>query len=90
MNTSLDKFRAKLVIKILYAGSLNELKRFIEAAVKSLRKEKVESHYIAGFIDKVLHQLEFIISSTTDALKLGNLTNAKNFLQHTRQQITLA
>jgi len=87
MKPSLDTFRAKLVIKILYAGSFNELKRFITAAIQSLKKANADGSNITGFIDKVIHQLEFIISSTTDAFKLENITRAKTFLMLSRDQL---
>lgn len=88
MKPSLDKFRAKLVIKILYARSFHELKRFIDAAIRSLKKGQADVSNMVAFIDKIIHQLEFIISSTTDAFELGNIVKAKDFLLSTRSQLT--
>lgn len=87
MKTTMDKFRAKLVIKMLYAGSFQELKRFIDAAMGALKKGTADGSAIAGFIDKVIHQLEFIASSTTNAFELGNITKAKSFLLSSRAQL---
>jgi len=80
MKTSLDKFRAKLIIKMLYAGSFQELKRFIDAALNALKKGTPDVTAVTTFIDKVLHQLEFIASFTTNPAELGNITKAKSFL----------
>ena len=80
MKTSLDKFRAKLIIKMLYAGSFQELKRFVDAALNALKKGTPDISTVTTFIDKVLHQLEFIASLTTNPVELGNITKAKSFL----------
>jgi len=80
MKTSLDKFRAKFIIKMLYAGSFHELKRFIDAALHALKKGTPDISAVTTFIDKVLHQLEFIASFTTNPVELGNITKAKSFL----------
>ena len=88
MKTSLDKFRAKLIIKLLYAGSFQELKRFIDAAVSALKKGTPDVSSITMFIDKVLHQLEFIASFSTNAIELGNITKAKTFLLSNKAEIS--
>ena len=87
MKTSLDKFRAKLIIKLLYAGSFQELKRFTDAAVNALKKGTPDMSSVTGFIDKVLHQLEFIASFSTNAVELGNITKAKAFLLSNKAEL---
>lgn len=80
MKTTLDKFRAKFIIKMLYAGSFHELKRFIDAALNVLKKGTPDIATVNAFIDKVVQQLEFIASFTTNPIELGNITKAKTFL----------
>ena len=60
MSTSLDKFRAKLVIKIVYAKSAGEVRRFIHAAIRGMQRAKVGGQVIARFVDRILNQLELL------------------------------
>ena len=81
MSISLDKFRAKLVIKILYAHSPEETDRFIRVAIKAMKDRKVNGYITSRFIDKIINQLNNYSSSGTASIKWKNITTAKSSLQ---------
>jgi hypothetical protein len=58
MKTTLDDYRCKLINKILFASSQQEVKRFVEVAMKSLTDHKVHGHAIARFVEKNIKSLE--------------------------------
>ncbi|MEO5683225.1 MAG: hypothetical protein ABIQ88_11330 [Chitinophagaceae bacterium] len=87
METTLDKFRAKLVIKILCARSAAEPARFIKAAVRSMEKNKVTHETITHFVDRVLNQLNIFKLSDTSPLKWNNIQAATSSLLQARQMI---
>jgi hypothetical protein len=57
MTLTIDEYRCKLINKILFARSQDEVIRFIEVAMKSLQEHKVNGHIIVRFIDKMLQHL---------------------------------
>jgi hypothetical protein len=52
MSLTITEYRCKLINKILFARSEDEVKRFIRAAIRSLRMHKVNEHLIARFAEK--------------------------------------
>lgn len=60
MNTTMEDYCYKLVNKILFADSQEEVKKYINTAIKSMQTHKVNGHIIARFVDKgLLHLKEF-------------------------------
>lgn len=73
---SLDEYRTKLISKILFASSQEEVKRFIDAAIKSLEKNKVNGHIISRFIEKIISDLESFSPMSEQAQQWSNIKMA--------------
>ena len=77
MSITLDDYRCKLINKILFASSLKEVKRFIEAAMKSLKMHQVHGHTIARFAEKTIKSLEEFKTADNDMQQWANIHYAK-------------
>jgi hypothetical protein len=77
MSLTLNEYTAKLINKILFAGSQEEVKRFIDAAMKALEQNKVNGHLIARFIDKMAGELEQFNPMNKDAQQWSNIRYSK-------------
>ncbi len=82
----LDKFRAKLVIKILYAGT-PEAERFIKAAVDAMKKKQVNGYIIFRFIDRILNQLNTYQHAERENIRRENILQARIALLNIRDKI---
>lgn len=58
MSLSIHDFRCKLITKIVFAASQDEVKRYIDTAMKALSDRKVNGHLVARFVEKTLKDLE--------------------------------
>ena len=87
MPISLDKFRAKLVIKILYAVPAQDAGKFISKTVHLLKKENMATDAIKSFIDKIINQLESIRNINTDNFKWQNIALVILALTEIKQQL---
>ena len=58
MPATIDGYRCKLINKILFAASQDEVQRFIDAAFKGLKEHKVHDHIINRFLEKTMTSLE--------------------------------
>lgn len=87
MPISLDKFRAKLVIKILYAVPAQDAGKFIAKTVHLLKKENMATDAIKSFIDKIINQLESIRNINTDNFKWQNIALVILALTEIKQQL---
>jgi len=85
MSISLDKFRAKLVIKILYARSTEETERFINAAIRAMRKTKMNGQIIASFVERVISQLGHTQALKTNSVYGNNIITAIDSLLRVRE-----
>jgi len=74
--TTIDDYRCKLINKILFATSQDEVKRFIAAAMKGLQQHKVNGHIVARFIDKMLQHLEDFNHTDHNAQQCNNIKMA--------------
>lgn len=77
MSLSLDQYRVKLINKILNAQSQEEVKRFIDAAIKALKDHKVNGHIISRFVDKINNDLVLFNPLNKDAQQWSNISMAK-------------
>jgi hypothetical protein len=77
MSLSLNEYRTKLVNKILFAGSQEEVKRFIDAAIKALEQNKVNGHIVDRFIEKITSDLEEFNPIRKEAQQWSNIQRAK-------------
>lgn len=77
MVITLDEYRCKLINKILFASSQQEVKRFVNVAVKSLQKHKVNGHIIARFVNKAIRNLEEFEPIDYDSQQWRNIDYAR-------------
>ena len=87
MPISLDKFRAKLVIKILYPVSGMDAGKYIKRTIQLLKKENLATDTIKSVIDKMIHQLDNVKQATTDNFKWQHLAMAILALTEIKQQL---
>ncbi|AXY73874.1 hypothetical protein D3H65_07715 [Paraflavitalea soli] len=76
MNTTMEDYCHKLVNKILFAASQEEVKRYIDTAMKSMVTHKVNGHIIARFADKALLHLKEFSPMDQDAQQWTNIKMA--------------
>lgn len=76
MSLSLDEYRTKLINKILFASSQEEVKRFIDTAIKALEQNKVNGHIISRFIEKIISDLELFNPMKKEAQQWSNIKMA--------------
>lgn len=86
MSLTLNEYRAKLITKILFAGSQEEVKRFIDTAIKALENNKVNGHIIARFVDKIIKELNLFNPMNKDAQQWSNITMGKILFNRIRHQ----
>ena len=77
MKISLDDYRRKLINKILFASSKQEVERFVNAAMKSLQERKVNGHVIARFVEKAIKNLEEFTSVDHNTQQWTNIHYAR-------------
>ena len=77
MSLSLDDFRTKLINKILFATSQEEVKSFIDTAIKYLEQQKVNGHIVVRFVDKISSELDWFNPMNKDAQQWSNIKIAK-------------
>jgi len=77
MSLALDEYRTKLINKILFASSQEELKRFIDTALKALEQNKVNGHIISRFIEKIINDLELFNPMKKESQQWSNIKFAR-------------
>ena len=56
MSLSITEYREKLIAKIMLASSQDEVKRYIDTAMKSLEQHNLNGHIVSRFIEKILDE----------------------------------
>ncbi len=74
---TLDDYRRKLMSKIIVAGSEEESLRFVDAALKSLVKNKVNGYIIERFIDKAIVDSDRVLMQDIDENRSGNIKTVR-------------
>jgi len=82
MLLSLTDYRSKLITKIMFSNSQEEVKRYIISATKSLEKHKLNGHLITQFVDKTMDELAMFVPMNKDSHQRSNIQMAK--IQFTR------
>lgn len=77
MSLSLQEYRIKLIKKIMTASSQDEVKRYIDTAVKSLTEHKLHGHIVTRFTCKMLDELESFSPMNKDAQQWSNINMAR-------------
>ena len=88
MSLSLDEYKSKLINKILFATSQDEVKRFIDAAIKALHQNKVNGHIVARFVDKIIGELSLFSPMKKDSQQWSNISMAKIMLKRIKAGLT--
>lgn len=88
MVLSLNEYRAKLMNKILFSKSQDEVTRFIDTAIKALEQNKINGHLISRFVDKIISELELFSPLNKDAQQWSNITIAKILFNRIRQKMS--
>ena len=86
MSLPLDEYRVKLIHKILFAGSQDEVKRYVDAAMKAFEMNKINGYVIARFVDKTIHELELFSPMKEDSQQWSNILMAKVLFHRLRQK----
>ena len=81
MSITIDNYRCKLINKILFSGSTDEVRRFINAAMKSLEEHKVNGYIIVRFVNKMILDLEQFDPVNKNAMQCSNIEMAKTLFK---------
>ncbi|MEO7263730.1 MAG: hypothetical protein ABIW38_02405 [Ferruginibacter sp.] len=76
MTLSTDNYRAELINKILFAGSQEIVKLYIETAIQTLESHKVNELCIAKFVDKIIYDLNQFSPMKKNAQQWSNIKMA--------------
>lgn len=74
---SLTDYRSKLITKIMFSYSQEEVVRYIDAAIKSFDQKKINGHIISRFVDKILVELDLFSPMNKDAQQWSNIKMAR-------------
>ena len=77
MSLLLDEQRVKLINKILIAGSQEDVKQVIDAAVKLLNQNRLKSEIIDGYFNLIISDLELFSPLKKDAQQWSNIQMAR-------------
>ena len=77
MSLSLEEYREELLNKILLAVSQDEVKIFIDTALKALEQNKINGHIISRFIEKMTRDLGSFDPMKKDAQQWSNIKIAR-------------
>ena len=84
---SLDEYRTKLINKILMAASQEEVKRFIDGAIKALEQNDLNGHIISRFIEKIISDLELFNPMNKEAQQWSNIKCAGVLLNRIKNNL---
>ncbi len=76
MSLSLTAYRTKLITKIMSASSQDEVKRYIDTAMKSLEQHNLNGHIVTRFTEKMLQELETFSPINKDSQQWSNIKMA--------------
>ena len=76
ITTTLDKFRAHLVIGMLTAGSVNTAKKFLQQSVQTLKEKNIAKDTLESLLDKISNQLQQVTTMTGDKQQIAILLGA--------------
>ena len=77
MSLSLTAYRTKLIAKIMSAFSQDDVKRYINTAIKSLEQHNLNGHIVTRFAEKMLDELESFSPMNKDAQQWSNINMAR-------------
>ena len=77
MSLSLTAYRTKLIAKIMSASSQDDVKRYINTAIKSLEQHNLNGHIVTRFAETMLDELESFSPMNKDAQQWSNINMAR-------------
>jgi hypothetical protein len=87
MALSLDEYKSKLISKIHSAASQDEVRRYIDGAMKSLQLNKVNGHIVSRFVDKLIGELNSFSPITKEAQQWSNIQMARILLNRIKHEL---
>ncbi len=90
MLLSLTEYRTKLITKIMFASSQDEVKRYINTAIKSLEQHNLNGHIVYRFTEKMLDELESFNPMNKDAQQWSHIKMARICLKQFKRKLELA
>ena len=84
-----DEYKAKLITKILFAASQEEVKRFIDTAMRSLEQNTVSIGATSGFVEKMSNDLALFNPMNKDAQQWSNIKMAIILFNRIRSKLHL-
>jgi|GEM_PF-353400 len=87
MLLSLDVYKVKLITKIHAAASQEEVRCFIDNAIKTLQANKVDALHVSLFVNKLLIDLDACNPMHKDAQQWSNIQMARILLNRIKQQL---
>ena len=85
MSLLLDEQRVKLINKILFAGSQEDVKQVIDAAVKLLNQNRLNSEIIDGYFNLIISDLELFSPLKKDAQQWSNIQMARIYFHRLKK-----
>lgn len=73
---TINAFKDKLVQKIAAASTDSEVSRYIHTAMRCLKRENVNGHLIARFVDKALMKLQQVNSQPIEHHNANSINHA--------------
>lgn len=77
MPITLNDYRCKLINKILFAASQEEVGSFIDAAMKGLEENKVNGHIVYRIVNMLIYDLEQFNPMDKNAQQWSNIKLAR-------------
>jgi hypothetical protein len=82
MAITLEDFRYKLIEKIINAPNDDSINRYINAALKGLKKHNVNGHIVNRFVAKTIFQLEARNPELYTEKQKENIRKALNYINY--------
>ena len=89
MSLSIDELRCKLVNKILMAYSQDEVKIFVDTAIKELEQHNVSGLTICRFVEKLIADFGSFDPMNQDSRQWSNIKMARILVNRISQQLTI-
>ena len=89
MTVLLDEYKTKLITKILFAASQQEVERFVDSAMKSLEQNTVSVGTASGFVEKMSNDLALFDPLKNDAQQWSNIKMAMILFNRIHNQLLL-
>lgn len=90
MSLSLNEYSTKLINRILLADSQEEVKQFIDVAIKTLEQSKVNEGTIILFVEKMTSELGSFNPMLKNAQQWSNIRVAKIVFNRIKGQVKIS